>query len=122
MLNKNIPRAVVGKVILKAHSLRYLTDYPPVVTGLARRINHCALAGNTPLGIGDSAILLAPAGGWQQNICRGAGICFGNTVGYDHGFTELQCRRDLICIGQADDWVGAHNPNSLNTTIGDCIK
>ena len=70
MLNKNLPRAVVGKVLFKAHGLSHLADYPPVVTGLARRFNQRTLAGNTPLGVGNSALFLAPAGGWQQYISR----------------------------------------------------
>ena len=57
--------ALVPELFPVTQPRAHLRDYPPVRPGLTRWRNEPALAGDTALGVGHRAVLLAPARGGQ---------------------------------------------------------
>src|SRR5215471_10271483 len=68
MLAKNIGRLAVGKRALEAEALGHFADDPPIGLCLAGARQERSLARNTPLRIGDGAVLLAPGGRRQEHM------------------------------------------------------
>ena len=76
------------------------------MAGFARGVEQGTLARDATLGIGDGAILLAPAGGWQQDIGTGPLGFVLNIIWFVLGGWYIALSHLLIAFAEAITIVG----------------
>ena len=100
---------------VEAHAARDVADDLPVRARFARRRQKGALARDAALGIGDRAVLLAPAQGRQQHVrpvrwCR----CRATMSEATTSSHLASARAHLVGVRQADQRIGGHDPHGLD--------
>ena len=119
---KNLVRMLPGKGVAVPQPFCNLRDDPPVRFCLSRGRQKGALARNTPLGIGHSAVLLPPGQRRKTDMGEPAGVGIVHDLRNNHQRAACQRLTYGVTVRQRDRWVGAHDPHRLHLATGNGIE
>ena len=122
MFTKYLLRVFPGEGIAITELVCHPGDDPPVRSGLARRRQKRALAGDTAFRIGHRAVFLAPAQGGKTDMGKPAGVRLLHHLRYHDQRAGCQSLTHRVAVGKRHGRVGAHDPHRLHLAARNGVK